>query len=75
MARAGDAVDGRYFLAGIALAILCLGVHAAGLSASLWPWGIPFAIMLLFLGVVGQSPAQRWKHWMPDRPKSGGPAH
>lgn len=73
--RLGNVVDGRFFVAGIALTALCFGVNGAGYSRSLWAWGLPFAIMLLFLGVVGKSPAQRWKQWMPDRTKSGGPTH
>lgn len=75
MMRFGNIVDGRFFVAGIVLAALCFGVNAVGYSRSLWAWGIPFAIMLLFLGVVGESPAHRWKHLMSDRPKPGGPAH
>jgi hypothetical protein len=61
-------MDERYLLAGVGLLFLSMGVYGAGFSHSLWAWGIPFAFMLLFLGLLGSSPRNRWREFVPAPP-------
>ncbi len=68
------AVDERLLLAGAVLAAASFGVHWAGWSASLWAWGIPFALILLFLGVVGEAPGAHTAHLLATANTEGHPS-
>lgn len=76
-------MDGRFLVLGSVLLGASLGVHAAGWSQSLWAWGIPFALILLFLALVGQGPGGAAAAYMAaantegrpsERPARGGAA-
>lgn len=73
-ARGSPPVDGRFLFLGAALLVASLGVHAAGYSNSLWAWGIPFAAMLLFLGLVGQGPGAGLAHYYSEMNTEGHPS-
>jgi len=60
-------MDGRYLVLGLALLLASLAVYGLGWSRSLWAWGLPFALMLLFLSAIGESPTARVKHLVPGR--------
>lgn len=67
-------MDGRFILLGAGLLVASFGVHAAGYSNSLWAWGIPFALMLLFLGLVGQGPGAGLSHFYSEMNTEGRPS-
>lgn len=60
-------MDGRYLVLGLTLLLASVGAHALNWSQSVWVWGIPFALILLFLAALGESPTGRVKHLIPDR--------
>jgi len=77
-------VDGRFLVLGFVLLGASLGVHGAGWSRSLWAWGVPFALILLFLALVGKGPGGAVAAYMAaantegrpsERPSLGGAAH
>ena len=61
-------MDRRFLFLGLLLLAASGAVHGAGWSRSLWAWGIPFALMLLFLGIVGRDPDEHLAHLKPEPP-------
>lgn len=65
-------MDTRYALAALVLVAAAaawqygLGTHAA------LAWSLPFAVMLLFLAALGNSPAREAVHWFSEPPERGG---
>jgi hypothetical protein len=61
-------VDGRYIVGAIVI-VMAAGLWQAMLHThSSFAWSLPFAVILLFLAVTGESPGKRAVHWMSDPP-------
>jgi hypothetical protein len=67
-------MDGRFLALGVGLVAASGGVYWAGWSHSSWVWGIPFAVILLFLGLVGQSPGAEASHYFASMNVEGRPS-
>ena len=57
-------MDGRYVVAAVGLMAAALAWQALLDKHSAFAWSIPFAVILLFLAVTGESPAKRAIHWI-----------
>ena len=42
---------------------------------SAFAWSLPFAVILLFLAFLGDPPAKRVLHWVPDAPEGPAEGH
>jgi hypothetical protein len=61
-------VDGRYLVAAVGLMAAAAAWQAVLGKNSAFAWSIPFAVILLFLAVTGESPGRRAVHWISDAP-------
>lgn len=61
-------MDGRYLVAAVVLVAAAAAWQALLHTHSSFAWSLPFAVILLFLAAVGDSPAKRAVHWISDEP-------
>jgi hypothetical protein len=61
-------VDGRYLVAALVLVAAGAAWQALLHTHSAFAWTLPFAVILVFLGILGDSPGKRAIHWMSDPP-------
>lgn len=61
-------MDGRYIVGAVALVAAAAAWQVLLHTHSSLAWSLPFAVILLFLAVTGESPGKRAVHWIADEP-------